>query len=97
MKRLFIWIAFVAVVCGKTAFATSFVHPGGLHTLADLERMRTNVLAGNHPWIDGWQQLLRDPHPGTIFMDELSDVTPGDRETITPPAGLAVWAVTNRW
>jgi|GEM_PF-4354346 len=43
------------------------------------------------------QQLLRDPHPGTIFMDELSDVTPGDRETITPPAGLAVWAVTNRW
>lgn len=61
MKRLIIWIAFVAVVCGKTAFATSFVHPGGLHTLADLERMRTNVLAGNHPWIDGWQQLLRDP------------------------------------
>lgn len=41
--------------------AEVFVHPGGLHTLADLERMRTNVLAGNHPWIDGWQQMLRDP------------------------------------
>jgi hypothetical protein len=41
--------------------AHAFVHPGGLHTLADLERMRTNVLAGNHPWIDDWQQLLRDP------------------------------------
>jgi hypothetical protein len=38
-----------------------FIHPGGLHTLADLERMRTNVLAGNHPWIDAWQKLLRDP------------------------------------
>ena len=42
-------------------FAAPFVHPGGLHTSADLERMKTNVLAGNHPWIDGWQKLLRDP------------------------------------
>ena len=41
--------------------ARAFVHPGGLHTLADLERMRTNVVAGNHPWIDDWQQLLCDP------------------------------------
>jgi hypothetical protein len=53
----------VAVLVGATnAFsAQPFIHPGGLHTLADLERMRTNVLAGNHPWIDDWQQLLRDP------------------------------------
>lgn len=41
--------------------ARAFIHPGGLHTLTDLERMRTNVVAGNHPWIDDWQQLLRDP------------------------------------
>jgi hypothetical protein len=39
-------------------FAAPFVHPGGLHTSADLERMRTNVLAGNSPWIEGWQVLL---------------------------------------
>jgi fibronectin type 3 domain-containing protein len=37
-----------------------FTHPGGLHTLADLERMRTNVLAANHPWIDGWNALITD-------------------------------------
>jgi alginate lyase len=41
--------------------APAFVHPGGLHTRADLEWMKTNVLAGNHPWIDDWQALLRDP------------------------------------
>ncbi|MDR3459779.1 MAG: alginate lyase family protein [Verrucomicrobiae bacterium] len=43
------------------ARAQPFVHPGGLHTLADLERMKTNVLAGNSPWIDGWHALERDP------------------------------------
>ncbi len=47
--------------CGGIALAQPFVHPGGLHTRADLERMRTNVLAGNSPWIEGWRELLRDP------------------------------------
>ena len=62
MKRLAIWfLALAMVFCNGMSFAAPFVHPGGLHTLADLERMRTNVLVGNHPWIDDWQQLLRDP------------------------------------
>lgn len=38
-----------------------FIHPGGLHTLADLERMKTNVLAGNSPWNDDWRALLTNP------------------------------------
>lgn len=56
------FLALVFLFSGLSAgSAQTFIHPGGLHTLADLERMKTNVLAGNHPWIDDWRQLERDP------------------------------------
>ena len=46
----------------------AFIHPGGLHTLADLDRMKTNVLAKNHPWIDAWDRLLVDPQAQTNWQ-----------------------------
>ena len=35
----------------------SFVHPGILHTAADLERMRKQVAAGAQPYLDGFKVL----------------------------------------
>lgn len=58
-ERVAILLIFLGIT--DTSHAFPFVHPGGLHTLADLERMKTNVLAGNHPWIDDWNRLLTDP------------------------------------
>jgi regulation of enolase protein 1 (concanavalin A-like superfamily) len=46
-----------------------FVHPGGLHTTTDLNRMKTQVAAGAHPWIDDWNLLLTDPNASSTYVD----------------------------
>ncbi len=40
---------------------TPFKHPGGLHTLADLDRMKAKVAARETPWVEGWEALTKDP------------------------------------
>ncbi len=38
-----------------------FLHPGGLHTQADLDRMKAKVAAAETPWVEGWRALAEDP------------------------------------
>lgn len=46
----------------------TFIHPGGLHTQADLNRMKTQVAAGAHPWIDDWNVLITDPEAQNTYV-----------------------------
>lgn len=65
----------LAVLMAPLANASTFVHPGALHTQADFERMKSQVSKGAQPWLDGWNQLVRNshaslqwtPHPQTVI------------------------------
>jgi len=47
----------------------SFTHPGGLLTLTDLNRMKTEVAANAHPWIDDWNVLIADPLASSTYTN----------------------------
>lgn len=63
MKYMLFFVVGVFIFCCTSTAKTSgnFIHPGGLHTQADLDRMRTKVAEAAQPWIDGWNLLIRDP------------------------------------
>ena len=50
-----------------TPHNSKFVHPGVMHTQADLDRIRTKVTAGEQPWLDGYNVLVADSHSSSIY------------------------------
>lgn len=68
MRKVTGIVAMVLVLCVAPAVRVwgageaAFVHPGLLHTRADLERMRAKVAAGIEPWKSGFEVLARDRH-----------------------------------
>lgn len=42
--------------------ASTFTHPGALHTQADFDRMKVKVSQHLQPWTGGWAMLAKNPH-----------------------------------
>ena len=47
---------------GVASVALAWVHPGVLHTAADLSRMKTLVATEAQPWYEAYQAFASDPH-----------------------------------
>jgi hypothetical protein len=59
-KRRLLTLLIIVFAIQDFATAQTFVHPGGLHTQADLDRMKSKVASGAHPWIEDWNILITD-------------------------------------
>ena len=67
-QKLFRWVVLLALlgVASPSDIRAQFVHPGGLHTQADFDRMKAKVAANASPWVDSYNQLT------TVWMANLN-------------------------
>lgn len=102
-KTVLLFVCFFSVSLSVYSQApSSFVHPGGLHTISDLERMKQKVLANEKPWIDGWNLMINDfKGKSTYVAKTFSDIggKNGERQQAVRDADAAYfnalqWYVT---
>ncbi|WP_157968475.1 AbfB domain-containing protein [Streptomyces geranii] len=55
------------LLTASPASAVTYVHPGLLHTSADLTRIATQVSAGAQPWTAGWNTLTANAHAASAW------------------------------
>jgi hypothetical protein len=72
MKRLAAWLVITAflVLAGRATAQAPFVHPGILHTSADLERLKQRVAANAEPYAIGWQRVRTDPRASLDYLPQ---------------------------
>ena len=68
--NVFLGICFLALVVTHSSGQniTSFVHPGALHTQADLNRMAQKVAAQAYPWINTFNNIKNDWHTASSYV-----------------------------
>ena len=74
--------------------AAVMVHPGGWHTAADLQRIRTEVAAGHEPWKSAWEALKKSDADARYQAHVKPNVT--DAYAIQND-GHAAYVLTVKW
>ena len=60
--------AFLLAIGGvAVSVSAAFVHPGLLHTAADLTRVTNHVKAGDEPWLTGWNKLINSSYAQSSY------------------------------
>jgi regulation of enolase protein 1 (concanavalin A-like superfamily) len=98
-RRLLFFLLVQLSVCMPVRAA--FNHPGGLHTLDDLDRMKAKVLSNTSPWIDGWNLLIADSRAQRNWVANPTGYTTvggkaGERQRAQKDA-VAAYYNTLRW
>ncbi len=100
-KTLFLYrILLISIAwCASMAVQAQFTHPGGVHSLDDLNRMREKVLAKESPWIDGWNLMIQDNKAQSTYTASPSVTvggTDGTRQRAQRDATAAYYNIL-RW
>lgn len=75
----------------------TFVHPGGLHTEADFQRMREHK--NETPWSQSWQEILRDGYAQSTRGNEANydNIGGGGNRQAAARDAYAAYLNTLRW
>lgn len=95
-KKIFLrtWVFVVLCVSSSMAYA-GFVHPGCIHSQADLDRIKEKVNAKVSPWIDGWNAMLSDSKSSASYVARPSTTIGGSDGTRQQAARDATAAYYN--
>lgn len=93
---------FMAHLTACTEPPAPFVHPGTLHTRADLERMKAKVEAGTEPWTGSYKMLAASPYaqPGRQPRPQETIVRGGRGGNNYTPSQMdsnAIYELALRW
>ncbi|MBE9599814.1 RICIN domain-containing protein [Pedobacter sp. MC2016-24] len=66
-SKQFVFLFFLLFLASQTV-KSQFVHPGGVHNQADLNRMKTKVAANISPWIEGWNLMIADSKARNTYV-----------------------------
>ncbi|MBC8095014.1 MAG: alginate lyase family protein, partial [Akkermansiaceae bacterium] len=99
MRLSFAICAIASLIAIPATLNAAFVHPGILHTKADLDRMKTNVLYQTYPWYGAFQAFQLDSKSSSSYVAAPANIGAGGYQRVRADAHAAyqnaiMWYIT---